>query len=222
MIIAFFGPDGAGKTTVAKLLAKYYMEKGFKVAYVRLRIHHMAMYVLIKLLQLLRVIPSTRSPRISHYSMRRLFKQSRFFFILESLNVLLWLIINVKVRLMMNHIIVAERYIPDFLISLYMITSKIDYIEKAMLSRILVAKFVCHDNRVFIHLTANPMVLHGRKKDEELSLTFIRFSLISYHVITNLMKKMCRSKMKLFVIDTSRQSPLQTLEDILKYISMVI
>ena len=215
MIIAFFGPDGAGKTTIARLVVQYLERKGLKVAYVRLRSHHMGMYILLQLLRLLKVMPCTHSPRILDYSMRRIFRQSKVFLYIETLNVLLWLLVNVRLKLLMGRIIVAERYIPDFLVSLQMISSRMDYIYGMTLLGVLVTKFVCHENIIYVYLTAKPEILCKRKKDEELSQLYVRFTLILYRDVIDLLSQ-CVPRVKFLPIDTSEQPHIQTLKQVLK------
>jgi len=169
-MIMFFGPDGTGKTTLASLLEAYLRSRGYKVNRIRLRSHHLAMYVLISLLRKLKLIPNTNSPRILSYSLRRYFKNSKALIYLEAINVILWILVNVKLRNLFNGnvVTIAERYVPDFIADMILVSS--EYTFPRALLKILKSLM---KNSVKIFLYAQFEDILDRKRDEELSFTYL-------------------------------------------------
>jgi len=218
MIIAFFGPDGAGKTTHSRLLGQYLKKRGFKVALVRLKSHHMGMYLLLRLLYLLNIIPRTNSPKTHYYSMRRIFGRSRIFPFLEVLNMLPWLLFNIELRLATKHIIIAERYLPDFLVALNLITSHREYLCRTPLLKAFILKYLCRNDTFYIYLKAKPGILCERKKNEELTQNFITANLSLYQKIYEFLSAH-KCKTSLLCIDTSSQPIMQPFDQIIKHIN---
>jgi len=175
-IIALFGPDGAGKTTLAKMIAVYLQAKGIKVSYVRFKSHHLAMYLLIRLMQKLRLLPSTTSPRILDYAIKHRFNRSKLFISLEIANAIIWLLLNIRLRSMLGtKIIIAERYIPDFIVSMLLVKCDINTFNTLLR---LFRKFTA--NGISIFLYAKPEDIIDRKKDENLSINYIKLLLKLY------------------------------------------
>ena len=177
MIVAFFGPDGVGKTTLAKLLARYLLSRGFNVYYVRFKAHHLGMYLLIKFLQQIGIIRNINSPRILNCALKRYFNKSKMFVYFELLNGIVWLLLNIKLKALLTgkKIIVAERYIPDFITSTLLISP-----NKNTFNRLLrILKPFAH-GVVFIFLYANVSDILKRKREELLSYSYIKTLLHAY------------------------------------------
>jgi len=170
MMIIFFGPDGTGKTTLARLLEAYLRSKGYRVRRIRLRSHHLAMYVLISMMRRLKLIPSTYSPRILSYSLRRYFKNSKVFMYLEAINVILWILVNVKLKSLFdrNAITIAERYVPDFIADMILVTS--NYSFPRILLKIL-RNLMKNSIKVFLYARFEDIL--NRKRDEALSTEYL-------------------------------------------------
>ncbi|MGC9106848.1 MAG: AAA family ATPase [Infirmifilum sp.] len=182
MIIAFSGPDGTGKTTLARLLARYLTMKNVKTHYIRFKAHHMGMFLLLLFLRLLGVVPPTSSPRVIDYHMRRLFAKSRLFLLLELVNSIIWLLLNVKfkTRLSGKHVIVAERYIPDFIVSMLLIrpSTKILRLYLKALSPFM-------ENTIKVYLIAQPDDIVKRKPDESLTHEYVRILMRGYLIVAS-------------------------------------
>lgn len=178
-IIALFGPDGTGKTTLAKMIAKYLLIKGVKVSYIRFKSHHLTMYLLILLMQKLRLLPSTTSPRILDYTVKHQFNRSRLFISLEIVNAIIWLLLNIRLRSVLGtKIIVAERYIPDFIVSMLLVKCDVSILNTLLQ---LFGDFM--SNGVNIFLYAKPKDIVERKKNENLSVNYIQLLLKLYRYI---------------------------------------
>ncbi len=170
MIISFTGPDGTGKTTLAKLVARRYLLQNYNVHYIRFKSHHLGMYLILKLLILLKIIPKTNSPRILDYYLFQIFGYKTLFFILELVNSLLWLLLNVKLVPLITgkKIIIAERYIPDFIVSILFIRPKVNTLIYSLKIFSLFMK-----NSFNILLLAYPRDIMKRKPDEQLETNYI-------------------------------------------------
>jgi len=169
MIVAIFGPDGTGKTTLAKMITRYLSSKGIKIAYIRFKSHHLAMYLMIRFLQKLSLIPLTNSPRILDYMLKRYFGRSRLYPYLELINGITWLFINVKVRKVLGvDVVVSERYIPDFLVSILIISP-----NKRLLNNLyrILKPFMQNTVKIFLYADVDDML--DRKKEEMLSRAYV-------------------------------------------------
>lgn len=211
MIIAFFGPDGSGKTTLATMLATHLLNRGAKVSYVRFKSHHLIMYLLILLLQKFELIPRTNSPRVLDYMLRRYFHKSIVFFYLELLNAIVWLFVNIRIRrLIKKEIIIAERYVPDFAVSMLLLTCNINVLNYVL--RIL-NKFI--NNTIKIFLYANPNDILNRKKSEELSYDYIIMLLNLYkYIVTYIGADL--------IINTSQHNVLQAFRIIKRHVDLTL
>jgi len=207
MIIAFFGPDGTGKTTMAKMLKMYLIEKGYRVSYVRLKSHHLAMYLLLATLKKFNIIPNTNSPRILDYSLKRCFSRSKLFIYLELLNVIIWIFINIKIREMFKkRIIVAERYIPDFIVSMLLITPSRNTLY--LLLRIL-RPLMRGTIKIFLYASSDD-ILH-RKRDELLSEKYVNILIRKYSLVSSFFGTDLR-------INTSKYSKIEAFQQVKKLI----
>ena len=208
MIIAFFGPDGAGKTTLAKLLATYFAIKKYKVSYIRFKSHHLAMYFLLRFLQKLNIVPNTSSPRILDYSLRRYFNRDKLFLYLEIINAIIWLITNIKLRKMIKGgVIVAERYIHDFIVSMLLLGS-----DKSTLYRLLKIMKLFMNDTIRVYLCASPVDILGRKRDELLSINYV-------NILVHLYLLAIRFLGVDLYINTSRHNRLEAFQQIRDFIT---
>jgi len=181
MIIALFGPDGSGKTTLARILMNYLLSRNIKVSYIRFKSHHLAMYLTLCLLRKLSLIPYTSSPRVLDYTLKRYFNRSKLFICLELVNAIVWLFINIKLRrLIRERIIIADRYVPDFTVSMLLIVpskNTLNYLSKVL------KPFMHNTIKIFLYVNATDAL--NRKRDELLSHSYIMTLLRLYaHVTT--------------------------------------
>lgn len=206
-MIIFFGPDGSGKTTLARILAKYLLSKGVKIEYIRLKSHHLTMYLLIRLLYKIGVIQSMSSPRILDFTLKKYFGNSKLFIYLELVNVVTWLIINLKIKqLFRKKIIVADRFIPDFLVSMLFMYPNPKILK--ILYRIL--EYFMRDS-VKIFLYSNIIEALNRKKEELLSYNYMKNLLHLYVEVVSLIGVD-------LIINTSKHSVYESFELIRDYL----
>jgi len=179
VIISFFGPDGSGKTTLSKTLKEYISRRGYKTRHIRLRSHHLAMYILLTMIRKLGLVPHTYSPRILTYNIKRYFNNRTLFIYLELINIVIWLMINVKIRsLFTRSVVIAERYIPDFIVDMLLLSPNKKTLD--LLIRTL-TPFMRDTIKILLYAMSEDML--KRKKDEELSSRYLNAQLFLYTIV---------------------------------------
>ena len=192
-LIILFGPDGAGKTTIAIELVKTLKKLNYQAICIRMKSHHLFMYIVLKLLQKMNKIPNTHSPRLIDYSLRAIFRDSNIYVFLEILNILMWYFIFVLPHFKKGKIIVADRFAPDSIVSLYSVSNRVS----SMLERILLR--LCKDS-IAVYVYAQPWTLLCRKRDENLSEAYLRYIMSLYNKVARQVALVARD---LVTIDTT-------------------
>jgi thymidylate kinase len=207
-LIILFGPDGSGKTSIASEVVKEFKRANKRVVYIKMKSHHLFMYLILKFFQKFGITPTTYSPRVLDYSLRQIFKNSKIFLILEFFNVIIWYLIFVSPRLKRRIILVADRFSPDTIVSFHIISGNIPYvIRKILLS-------LCRES-IVIYVYAHPHILLSRKVDEKLSETYLKYIIMIYNEI---LKQLAPFVQDLIVINTSYISKDQSIDLVLKLI----
>jgi GTPase SAR1 family protein len=204
-LIIIFGPDGAGKTTLSKLLIARLRERGYDAVYLKMRVHHLFMYLILRLLQHVGVVPRSHSPRILDFALGRIFGKSAIYPLLETVNILIWYIIRVGLLLSLNKAIVADRFSPDTIVSLSIISNKLN---KIIIKLLLL---LCKDS-YGIYIYATPDLILNRKKDEELSTLYIKYQLLLYKKILTDASVYMKN---IIIINTSILTPQEAVESVL-------
>jgi len=204
-LIVVFGPDGAGKTTLSKLLIAKLRERGYDVVYLKMRVHHLFMYIILRLLQYVGAVPRSHSPRVLDFALRRIFGKSAIYPLLETVNILIWYIVRVGLLLALNKTIVADRFSPDAIVSLSIISDKLN---KTIIKLQLL---LCKDS-YGIYIYATPDLMLNRKKDEELSTLYLKYQLLLYRNIIKILKRYMKN---IIIINTSILTPQKAVETVL-------
>lgn len=214
--IVLFGPDGAGKTTVATIISDLLRTKGTIVIYDRIRAHHLYMYLILKLLQKIGRLKNVHSPRYIDYIFYSMFYYSKVYAILELLTLIIRYCLTL-IRLTYNRIIwrravilVAERSLPDSLV-VFALTNRYK-ITKYIIMKIIQKSM--NKGFLYVYLYANPKTLIERKIGENLSLKYVRVQLMEYEKIYLQLKNLGINIIK---IDTSKKTPKGVVRTILSY-----
>ena len=192
-LIILFGPDGAGKTTMAIELIKKLKELNYRAISIKMKSHHLIMYMFLKLLQKINKIPNTHSPRLIDYSLRAIFRDSNMYVFLEMFNILMWYFIFVLPHLKRGKIIVADRFAPDSVVSLHIVSNNVNNVLERILLRL------CKDS-IAVYVHAQPWTLLQRKRDEDLSEVYLRYITRLYNKVARQVALIARN---LVIIDTT-------------------
>lgn len=212
MMIYFFGPDGAGKTTHAILISSWLRERGFKVWKTSVKFHHMLSYVVLKLLC---TGDLTKSPLIYKGFSGDLAKRIRVpWILLEFVSLALTILYRVIIPMSLGYVVVCDRYVLDTLVTL-------SYFLKD--PRLLVGRFfkimvgLLPKDVILLYLDAETKVLLDRKRDEPLSHDMINYYRISYNIIIRQLRDLGKD---LMIADTSEKTIGDVHRVIVKYLTV--
>jgi thymidylate kinase len=121
LFISIFGPDGSGKSTHARILARYFMNNGSKVKIVWIKSHHTLAYILLRIyaklsprsIKLNSEGTIVRINALSNYSMNRLIWSW-----IEFISIMPLIILRVYLPLLMRRVVIADRYLIDSIVSI--------------------------------------------------------------------------------------------------------
>ena len=131
--MCFFGPDGSSKTTLAKALVRELEDRGFNVRILWMRGTHTLASLLARLLSKFSSFRGFDNP---YYGISIPKNVKRIWQLIEFVSVLPVLLIRFILPRLLGYIVIAERYLPDFLVWVMLTTRDIGYL------RSLEAKFI--------------------------------------------------------------------------------
>lgn len=110
-IIIFFGPDGSGKTTQAGLLSDQLKSRGFSVKQIWMRSLHTLAFLISRIAQQflkLNDVYEFRSKYVRH---------SNLWYLVEFVSIIPVILFRVYLPLLRGHIVVADRLVIDWIVS---------------------------------------------------------------------------------------------------------
>jgi len=203
-IIFLFGADGSGKTTLAKALAKRLNNRGLRVKLSWMRGTHTLASFLARLLSTFTAFRGSENPYYETTIPRSLKRLWQF---LEFASLLPILLTRFLIPSWLGYLVIAERYIPDFLVWISITTNDPNYLKslnaKFLLTLTLKAK-------VKVYVTAElPELL---KRREHTNPLFIQKQLILYEKITR--------NVNAFKLDTTNKSVNKSVDNVLNLIEL--
>mgnify|MGYP001626276111 CR=1 FL=1 len=160
MLVILFGPDGSGKTTLAKALAEKLSRHGFKIKVSWMRGTHTLASILAKFLSRFATFRGFDNP---YYGISLPDSAKRVWQIIEFISVLPVLLVRFMLPCFSGYVVIAERYVPDFLIWVALTTKDESYLE-SLEARFLLALMMKADVRVY--MTASEAELEKRRGGE--------------------------------------------------------
>jgi len=216
-VVTFYGIDGSGKTTLARLLAGILRKEKMNVYIVRLRAHHTLMYLLIRFLfwaKGLNYKLAQGRPAYFNYVVKYYFKGGRLYVALEIVSVLMWLIVKVlsKRILCRDHVIfIADRFIPDFIVMLHY-TSNLNESTLLKLIKFFERFMLSFSNVVYFYIHVDPYIAILRKPEEQLHLRFVTYLSTMYRWIGRYINHI--------TINTTNKNPLESVIQIVRYLKL--
>jgi len=174
MLICLFGPDGSGKSTLAKALAERFNKNKLKVRVSWMRGSHTLASLLARLLSKFSCFKGFDNPYYQ-ISIPQNFK--RFWQFLEFVSLLPILLARFLLPKMMGYVVIAERYLPDFIVWVA-VTTKDEGFLKSTWAEFLLA--ITSKAQTRIYLTAELKELVRRSNLNE---GFLRKQIKLYDVI---------------------------------------
>jgi len=213
LIIAFYGIDGSGKTTLANLLVRILRNKQVRVYSIRLRAHHTFVYLLIRFFFSLKGYDYKSiqgMPILLNYIVKQCFGRRRLYVPLEVVSVLAWYIIAVFPRRIFGGkpvVFVADRFLPDFIVMLHYISGIDDgkllkiyrFLEKSMSLDI-----------IYFYVYVDPYLAVARKREEKLHPLFTLYLASRYERIN--------AHLNHYTVDTTNKRPSESLLQALLYL----
>jgi len=209
-LIAFFGPDGTGKSTHATLLVNHLQLHKNKVKKIWIRSPHTLAFLLSRFfvkIGFCRVVsnPFGKKTKLPAVHLNRLIRL--FWSVTELASVMPVILFRVYVPLFQGYTVIAERYVVDTIVTVAYYTNDLGFLQSRT-ARILLS-FV-PKKTVFIHLDSDNSTIIKRRGRIVDSHDFIKFQRMGYKIMGN--------SVEALFVDTSNLSVEQTQKRILRWL----
>jgi len=204
MMILFFGPDGAGKTTLAKMLRKYFLKQGNHKVYVSwIRGTHTLALIIASFLSRFNNMKGADNP----YFDIKIRKRDKIWQFIEFISLIPLILLRYYIPNKIGFVVIGERSPIDSLIWIMQTTNDPKYF-KTIFGKFLL-KFSSTADLIFF-ITANRDILIKRRLNEKINF----FQYYLYEKIYEILKRNY-PRLKIYRIETSYKSVRRSLHEII-------
>jgi thymidylate kinase len=201
-LICFFGPDGSGKTTLAKALAKEFESRSFNVKISWMRGSHTLASLLARFLSKFTLFRGSDNP---YYKISIPNDAKKVWQLIEFISILPIILTRFILPCSLGYTVIAERYIPDFLVWVAVTTNDPSYLN-SFSARTLLALTL--KTRIRIYVKADIKKLIDRRSD--MDPFFIKKEFTLY-------EKLAKS-ISSFTLDTTNKSVNESMNILLAFL----
>jgi len=202
MLIALFGPDGSGKTTLARGLIVEFRRRGLKPIVAWMRGTHTIASLLASFLSKFVAFRGSNNP---YYEISIPSHMKRLWQLIEFISMLPVLLVRFMLPSLLGYTVIAERYIPDFLVWAVITTDDPSYLS-SISARFLLA--LALRTKAKIYVKADLQKLIERRMDMDPS--FIMKQLILYEKLAEGMNSL--------TLDTTNKSVDESMNSLLAFL----
>lgn len=207
-LIAFIGPDGAGKSTQAELLVNYFQSNKTKVRKVWIRSPHTLAYLLSRLFMKIGIYRTVSNPfgrQLKVPAVHTNWWFRLFWSMIELVSVLPLILFRVYIPLFLGYTLIADRYLVDTVVTIAYFLNDLGF-SKSRTAKLLLC-FI-PKNTVFIHLDSDYSTILKRRSLMVEPYDFIEFQRVGY--------KIMGKSIGAVYIDTSNTTVRQTFTRIMR------
>src|SRR5438445_11397704 len=174
-LVSFFGPDGSGKTTQAKMLAEHLGARGVKVRLAWIRSKHTLAYLVLSAMR--RCSPGSVVMSPGGGVMRIKGVGGRSWALLEFLSLAPLVLLRVYLPLISGRVVIAERFLVDSIVAIAYTLGDASF-DTSREARLMLA--MIPRNSVLIHLDSDYEEITRRRGGYSDPPDFVRFQRVMY------------------------------------------
>jgi thymidylate kinase len=202
-IISFFGPDGSGKTTLARVLVRELKHRGLMPLISWMRGTHTLASIIARMIAKFSVFRGQDNP---YYGVSIPSGMRRLWQLLEFMSVLPVLLVKFILPSILGYTVIAERYIPDFLAWISTTTRDEDYLDR-LEARFMLALSAKANVRIYVTASEAELI---KRRSGEVDQKFLSRQLKLYNRLAKIVKA--------YKIDTTGRSVEETLDSLLSLV----
>jgi thymidylate kinase len=201
-IICFFGPDGSGKTTIAMSLAEKLRSRSLKVKLSWMRGTHTLASMLAKFLSKFVTFRGSDNP---YYGISIPSHMKRLWQLIEFISALPVLLVRFMLPSLLGYTVIAERYIPDFLVWVVITTDDPSYLS-SISARFLLALALRAKAKIYVKAELQKLI----ERRTDMDPSFIMKQLILYEKLAEGMNSL--------TLDTTNRSVDESMNSLFAFL----